>query len=638
MKWEGIVQDASQETCLINKLIMNRFRRKNVYRMKKFIGTLCLLFATQLFGQEIPIYTIDEVTIVGFSTNYQVGFNVSQLSDSILKNSKNSLIEILNENFNLYFKQQGYGMTASLSLRGTGASHTGVYWNGIPINSNLNGQTDFNTILPKSFNTISLRKSGGSVLLGSGAMGGAINLQNNFDFNPKTTLNISAEAGSYQTYSSFVQAQYNTLKNSLSLGFGNRISENNYPYLGTDLVNENGQLNLKSFHLNESVKWGNNSQIYFKILLNFSDRNTSRTLYAVNNAKLVYDQQNALLGWNYSKINWSNDIKVARIYEKYHYIFNKTTPELFSQNLSEKYLAYYDTKFNISKKINLFSGISAEYLEGKGTDILNQVQQKGTFYMLFNHNILENFKYNLSVRKEWSNQFTIPIIFSIETFLKLNNNHLLKGNFSTNFRTPTLNDLYWSPGGNPYLKPEKSQQIEMNYTWFNTSYKVVFSIFNISSSDLIQWQPNASGYWNPVNIQKVRSRGIELEMGKKWYKNVWNTEAKINFSLTQSENRENSHQLMYVPYLMANAQWSTQYKDWNLHWFQLYNGAVYTTTDQSAVLSHFWVTDISLNKQIFHSKISSTFKVNNLFNRFYEVIDGRPMPNRNYSLSINFNF
>lgn len=617
---------------------MNRFRRKNVYRMKKFIGTLCLLLATQLFGQEIPIYTIDEVTIIGFSSNHQAGFNVSQLNDSILKQSKNSLVEILNENFNLYFKQQGYGMTASLSVRGTGASHTGVYWNGIPINSNLNGQTDFNTILPKSFNTISLRKSGGSVLLGSGAMGGAINLQNNFDFNAKTSVNISAEAGSYQTYSSSVQVQHNTHKNSLALGFGNRISENNYPYLGTDLVNENAQLKLKSFHLNESVKWGINSQIYFKLLLNFSDRNTSRTLYANNNANLVYDQQNALLGWNFLKNNWSNELKIARIYEKYHYLFNRDTPEYFSQNLSEKYLVYYDTKYNISNKINLFSGISAEWLEGYGTNILNQAQQKGTFYMLLNHHPYENFKYNLSFRKEWSVQYTIPVIFSIDAFFKISQNHHLKGNFSTNFRMPTLNDLYWNPGGNPYLKPEKSQQLELNYTWFNNSQKIVFSIFNINSSDLIQWQPNASGYWNPVNIQKVRSRGLELEIERKWIKNAWNTKANVNFSLTQSENRENFYQLMYVPYLMANAQWSTQYKGWNLRWFQLYNGAVYTTTDQSAVLSHFWVTDISMSKQINHSKFSSTFKVNNLFDRFYEVIDGRPMPNRNYSLSINFNF
>ena len=83
--------------------------------------------------------------------------------------------ELLEKQSNLYFKQNGYGMVSSISLRGTTASQTGVFWNGIAINSALNGQTEFNTIQGNSFNAIEIRRGGGSVLLGNGALGGAVN-------------------------------------------------------------------------------------------------------------------------------------------------------------------------------------------------------------------------------------------------------------------------------------------------------------------------------------------------------------------------------------------------------------------------------------------------------------------------------
>ena len=45
-----------------------------------------------------------------------------------------------------YFKEYGNGMLSSISYRGLGAAHTGVFFEGIPINSGLTGQTDFNLI------------------------------------------------------------------------------------------------------------------------------------------------------------------------------------------------------------------------------------------------------------------------------------------------------------------------------------------------------------------------------------------------------------------------------------------------------------------------------------------------------------
>jgi outer membrane cobalamin receptor len=44
---------------------------------------------------------------------------------------------------------------------------TAVIWNGININSQLLGQTDFNTITTQDFNSIVVRAGGGSAIYGT---------------------------------------------------------------------------------------------------------------------------------------------------------------------------------------------------------------------------------------------------------------------------------------------------------------------------------------------------------------------------------------------------------------------------------------------------------------------------------------
>ncbi|MBQ0740765.1 Plug domain-containing protein, partial [Aquimarina celericrescens] len=88
-------------------------------------------------------------------------------------------------------------MVSSPSFRGTTAQQTAVVWNGFNINSQFNGQTDFNTLLVDGFDELSVRPGGGSVIYGTGAIGGSIHLKNELKFNGETNVNLSARAGSF---------------------------------------------------------------------------------------------------------------------------------------------------------------------------------------------------------------------------------------------------------------------------------------------------------------------------------------------------------------------------------------------------------------------------------------------------------
>ena len=83
------------------------------------------------------------------------------------------------------------------------------------------------------------------------------------------------------------------------------------------------------------------------------------------------------------------------------------------------------------------------------------------------------------------------------------------------FRLPTLNDLYWLPGGNLDLQPEFGNTFELgiDFQSKNSLYdlQIHSGLFSNRVKNWIVWIPG-NGYWKPENVQKVKSEGIELSV------------------------------------------------------------------------------------------------------------------------------
>jgi len=145
--------------------------------LRKLVLFFVLICCQYALAQDSIAIKLQEVSISDLQLKkHSESQSVLKLSDSIIKNNKPSLTSLLNYNSLIYFKENGLGMVSSASFRGTTAQQTAVIWNGININSQLNGQTDFNTISTRNFNSISVRSGGGSAIYGSSAIGGSIHL------------------------------------------------------------------------------------------------------------------------------------------------------------------------------------------------------------------------------------------------------------------------------------------------------------------------------------------------------------------------------------------------------------------------------------------------------------------------------
>lgn len=581
------------------------------------------------------INKLDEIFLKGrFSSNLNEGYSIESISDSILKSSYQSLGNLLQNNSNLYFKQNGYGMVSSISLRGTGASRTGVYWNGIPINSSLNGQTDFNTLFANGFDNVVIRKGGGSVLLGSGAIGGAINLSDKILFDRTKNGDFLFGFGSYSTLNTQLTGKISSDKLYAKISLGAFGSKNDYPYLGTEIKNENGE--LKNYNLNGvfAYKLNKKSTIGFNTTIFDSNRNTSRTLTALSNAKLLDFNSRFLIDWKFLGNRFTSSFKVAYLYEKSTYFINQELPD-FSESSSKKFIGKYDFTYFLRNDIFFNAGVQLDNTKGQGTFITESVQNDFSSYFLFHHEPISRINYNLSIRKGFSNLYEIPFIYAIDLKIDLSKKLILKANYSTNYRLPTINDLYWKPGGNPDLIPETSRTTELGLVYRISAFEINVTTFLIKSSNLIQWRPISNDLWHPVNIQKSKNYGVEFSATFQKKFRVQQVNFKIQYDYVQAIDETLNKQLIYVPNNKANFIFYYKYKKWGFVYNLQFTGEVYTTTSNSQYLNSYTLSNITINRSLFKDKLRFAFTVNNLFDQKYQSVAYRPMPNRNFTLNIN---
>jgi iron complex outermembrane receptor protein len=164
--------------------------------------------------------------------------------------------------------------------------------------------------------------------------------------------------------------------------------------------------------------------------------------------------------------------------------------------------------------------------------------------------------------------------------------------------------------------------------------------FFISSEDLIKWQPGVDGLFTPVNISKTENNGIEINgnFSKSFNKHELNL--VFNYSYTAAKDLEKNKQLIYVPYHKVTGAFNYYYKKFSTYYQLLFNGEVFTTTDNYGILDRYSVSNLGfeylIQEKLFPIKIG--IKFNNIFNTYYENVAYRPMPNRNIQTFINLKF
>jgi len=246
---------------------------------------------------------------------------------------------------------------------------------------------------------------------------------------------------------------------------------------------------------------------------------------------------------------------------------------------------------------------------------------------------------------------------------KMSGNIAYKWNFlkiyagiARNMRMPTMNDLYWVPGGNPDLKPEDAWMTDMTVVVDKTNirsnsqnsgnkstlkWNLQLSPFYAKTNDLIRWTPDsASSQWYASNVAKTKQYGAEAvaTMSYAWKKNTLSGSLNATRVFALDMTNEEIHTLMYVPAQTMNAVLSFGHGIWSGGYEFHYTGKRFSSSDNDRYMPEIFLHDafFSATKKIGTNQLSLSVRINNIMNADYQYIAWYPMPRRNFYVTLKW--
>lgn len=608
------------------------------YLLPLFFG----FYALPAMAQNDSIHKLEEVILYSpVLKEFSNSQHLLVLKDSLVENASSSLTDLLRWNSPIYFKENGRGMVSSVSFRGTTAQQTAVVWNGININSKFHGQTDFNSINISGYDAIAVRSGGGGVLYGSGAIGGSVHLRNVSQFEKGMEHSLKLSYGSFNTLDGGYEFSYSNEKISTQINVARTSSDNDYPYVDSDRENLNGQYENNAIKVNAAYKIDRNNQLEVHTSWYDGKRNFSLIQPSETPTKYANFHTWNSLAWKGNFKQFSSELKLAYLKERQAY-YPDIESDYHTLDVAETWLAKYNLGLDLDHGIEMHGLLDYSYTKGAGASVPTSFQKVGSVAFQMKQRVSNWLLYEIGAKKEFTHNYKSPFLFSLGTIVTLNDFYSVKLNASKNYRIPTFNDLYWENSGNTHLKPETSYQGEIGnyFRWKNLNFSVTAYLIEIQ--DMIRWVP-AGRIWKPVNTDKVQTYGAEANFNYRLHLQEHHFSFRASYGYTDSENKNTGKQLIYIPFHKATAGVGYDFKRWSLTYNFLYNGEVFTRTDNK---EHFNVPGYQvsnlgvaytypLNKE---TRFKIGAKILNLYNQNYQAVENRFMPGRNYTMNLILKF
>lgn len=228
----------------------------------------------------------------------------------------------------------------------------------------------------------------------------------------------------------------------------------------------------------------------------------------------------------------------------------------------------------------------------------------------------------------------------------------VRASYGKSLRLPELNALFWRGDarsvGNPDLRPEQSEHSEVEISGGKEIGPVTLTAgatyFHASVTDLVVWQPNFQGAWQPQNVGRAQITGHEVKVGLYAFGDLLSMHYQR--SITEALNKQSLHtvngkQLPFYPETMSSLSVELRYA-----WFEAavqYRRADRTYTNEANTKSYapYAVTDVRVAATIpigRHWRATVRSAVENLTDEQYVLSAQYPMPGRQVLVGLNIIF
>lgn len=413
-------------------------------------------------------------------------------------------------------------MANEIAIRGV-SNGTLVMLNGTPMN--LRGKYFLDAIPVESVERVEIVKGGGSVLYGSEAMGGVINIITKKEFSNSVSVG----------YGNYGQQKYSATVGAGDLNIGYTLEK----WGDVDTISRSHAKGDKHTDMTGSEKRN--------LFLNYKLNDNLNFLYNYYETNVRYDtwfddaykdvpkggalQQNReyVTKQNLVQLNYNDGSIKGNLYYNQNKLMadgftNYTTAGKYSGKVSDTdeknrtYGADLQKEWKLNSKAQLILGGSYqnEFYDNYGTKLTDR--HIYAVYGQYDHKFDEKNEFIFGARETWStagymDQNYDNFSMSGQYLYKLTENDSIYASVQQSFIMPTFTQMYGASEqaiSNPDLKPQKGTNYEIGYKKVTDTHSWKAAIYHIDITDNItaSWTPDKSEY--QYTNEDFKNTGVEL--------------------------------------------------------------------------------------------------------------------------------
>lgn len=621
--------------------------------MNRLFPTLLTIASfTAVTAAQAPRDTVtfeDVVVTAPLKTNPDlIPLNVTQITaGEIEKSSESSLLPVLQAKVpGLFITERGFGgygvasgKAGDVNIRGIGQGDKVLFMiDGQPQWAGVYGHSLADTYVANGVERVEVVKGPSSLLYGSNAMGGSVNIITHTQKENGLTGRARAMFGSFSTQKFALSSGYKKGKFSATLS-GQLDRSNGYRKNSSFwLANEFAQLNYavsKNWSvagmLDMTQTMINNPGTVQNPLENMWTDLSRGTggIYVKNQYKKFDGGVQGYINWGKHKIDDGN----APGADPRSYLFNST-----DYNMG---FTVYES-FYLWKANTLSAGVDFQHWGGhiwntdkedpsvRSSETKHHVNEVAGYVMMQQGFFNDILNINGGVRLQHGSTYGNVWVPQAGFIVKPRHTAQIKASFSKGFRSPNIRELYLM-AANPDLKPEYMLNYEVSYRQHFLDYRLMIgaAVFFIDAKNMIQ-TIMIDGRARNVNTGKFHNKGFEIEAS---YNILKNLQANASWAYLHSDSNN-----LYSPKNKLNAEvtyspgpFSFTLEEQSI--WSMKNGNPDGSTVNYSLLNLRAAYTLGIKVPV-----TLSVKVDNITNKHYEIIYGCPMPGTTIMGGVEFKF
>ncbi len=226
----------------------------------------------------------------------------------------------------------------------------------------------------------------------------------------------------------------------------------------------------------------------------------------------------------------------------------------------------------------------------------------------------------------------------------------LRVSYKDIFRMPTFNENYYFHYGSTDIEPEKTRQCNIGVTWGKTWTERMRTQLTVDGycgrvSDKIVGVPYNMFIWRTVNVGKVDVRGLDVSM-KAAYRLGQNQSLELSGSYswqdvlnhTDETSANYGKQIAYMPHHTGSLAvgWQNPWVNLSLHGAGVSSRWANNNHYEGTGIAGYW--DLGLTAYRTFRRWEVRADVKNLLDKQYEIVGHYPMPGISWQVSLKYSF